>query len=57
MPGAGVVDERLLRIPVPAGVERLEGDRVARVDREHGLEVAREVPVQGPALEGQLVEH
>jgi hypothetical protein len=42
---------------VPAGGERREADRVPRVDREDRLEVAREVPVQRPPLEGDLVQH
>ena len=44
------------RLDVPAGVERRERDRVPGVDREHGLEVAREVPVQRPPLERDLVD-
>src|SRR5262249_28130914 len=44
------------RLDVPAGVERRERDRVARVDRQHGLEVAREVSVERAPLERELVQ-
>ncbi len=44
------------RLEVPAGVEGGERDRVARVDRQHGLEVAGEVAVQRPPLERDLVD-
>src|SRR5262245_58059045 len=41
----------------PAGIEARERDRVPRVDRQHRLEIAREVPVQRPPLEWDLVDH
>ena len=44
-------------VETPAGVRRREAHRVAGVDLEHRVEVAREVPVQRPALERQLVDH
>ena len=40
----------------PAGVWRRERDRVAGVDRQHRLEVSREVAVQRAALEWDLVQ-
>jgi hypothetical protein len=43
------------RLETPAGVERSECDRVSGVDLEDGLEVAREVTVQRPPLERNLV--
>ena len=45
------------RLEPPARVRRREPDGVARVDRQHRLEVAREVPVQRAPLERQLVDH
>ena len=42
---------------VPAGVRAGKRDRVARVDRQHGLEIAGEVTVQRPPFERDLVEH
>ena len=44
------------RLEPPPGVERREGDRVAGVDLEHRLELAREVAVQVAPLERQLVQ-
>jgi hypothetical protein len=45
------------RLESPARVEGAERDRVAGVDLEHRLEVAREVTVERAALEGDLVDH
>ena len=44
------------RLEPPSRVERRESDRVAGVDLEHRLELAREVPVQVAPLERQLME-
>jgi hypothetical protein len=44
------------RLEAPARVEGREGDRVAGVDLEHRLELAREVAVQVAPLERQLVQ-
>ncbi len=52
-----VLGEPLARFEEPAGVRRREADGVAGVDRQHRLELAREVTVQGPPLERQLVDH
>src|SRR5215210_3566779 len=49
--------EALLAGQMPAPVRRREADGVARVDREHRLEVAREVPVEDARLQRQLVQH
>ena len=46
----------LARLGVPARVRDGDPHGVARVDRQRGLEVAREVPVQRSLLERQLVE-
>ena len=43
------------RLEPPTRVEGREGDRVARVDLEHRLELAGEVAVQVASLERQLV--
>jgi hypothetical protein len=44
------------RLRPPARVECREGDGVARMDGEHGRQVAREVAVERPALERELVQ-
>ena len=46
---------RLVLGVAPSGVETREGDRVARLDRQDRLELAREVPVERAALERDLV--
>ena len=46
----------LRRADSPTGVGCGERDRVPGLDRQHRLEVAREVAVEGPPLERDLVE-
>jgi hypothetical protein len=48
--------EALARCEIPAGVRNREAHRVAGLDGQHGLEVAREVAVERPPLERQLVD-
>jgi hypothetical protein len=61
MPGIELValrtalGEGLPIAPAPSCVETREGDRVARIDGEDGLEITREVAVQRSALERDLV--
>jgi len=47
----------LVRLDLPRMVRDGDPDRVAGVDRQNRLEVAREVAVQGPRLARKLVEH
>jgi hypothetical protein len=47
--------EALTGRPTPAGVQAREPDGVARLDSEDRLEVAREVTVERPPLERDLV--
>jgi hypothetical protein len=49
--------EPRLVVEPPARVRRREPHRVAGIHVEHGLEIAREVPMQRAALERQLVNH
>ena len=44
------------RLEPPSRIERRESDRVAGVDLEHRLELAREMPVQVAPLERELME-
>jgi hypothetical protein len=44
-----------VEIPVPAAVQRLELDRVAPIDRDHGRQVAREVAVQRAPVEREVM--
>src|SRR5207248_3772473 len=46
--------EQLARGEIPAGVRRRDMHRVAGIELEHGLEVAREVAVKGAPLERDL---
>src|SRR4051794_9878616 len=48
---------RLARSRVPAGVEARERDRVAAVDLDDRVELWREVTVQRPPFEWDLVDH
>ena len=49
--------EPLPVLAAPAGVEAREDDRIAGVGGENRLELAREMAVQRPPLERDLVEH
>src|SRR6185312_16836318 len=44
-------------LEAPAGIERLEHDGVAGIDRQHRRSVAREVPVQRAFVRLERVDH
>ena len=53
--GVSIAELLVLERP-PAGVEARDDDRIALLDRQHGLEVGREVAVERPSLERELVD-